>query len=345
MKKIVLLFSLILSVGSVYAKKDKIETSYRNALIFAYSPVNNMYEDENIKLEIYNEQLWAINKTKKTLFIDLSQCFATHNGSSHPLFTNDQDEKKASKKGVTTSEDEFITIAPATGTKQNETFICNLSMSTYGTYSTTETPSGDFSDYDKRLFELIGEMVDESLEADPKGKQYLGSVSRHLMEDESINNIGASIAYAFNKRAEEWHTVALSTWVCDVIFAPYYVTIPKDLKKKEKRGFGVKETKPVEIHVKSESPFEFDHDKSPLIVFDWVGNYKKGTFSLSPTKVLKVKKTGFFANLLTMGMASLVADVMAEYYKDMIVFDGSETNWGKMNYSKEGIQLTGQDIK
>ena len=45
-----------------------------------------MFEDDNIKLEIYNEQLWAVNKTKKTIFIDLSQCFMVHNGSSFPMF-------------------------------------------------------------------------------------------------------------------------------------------------------------------------------------------------------------------------------------------------------------------
>lgn len=337
---------LILCVGTISAKKEKgVETSYRNALIFAFDKTNSVFEDENIKLEIFNQELWVTNKTKKTLFIDLSQCFLNHNGSSRPIFTKDQDEKKASKKGVATSIDEFITIAPTTGSKQNETFICNITWKTiYGSYSTTETPWEDFSDYDRRLYEVIGEMVVESQKADPEGEKCLGTVSRHFLEDESVKNIGASIAYAFNKRAEEWNTVSLSTWVSDVIFAPYYLTKPADLKKKEKKGFGIKETKPLEINVKAEQPFEFDQDKSPLIVCDWKGNFKKGTFELSYVGILKAKRTSFWENLLTYGAAAYLAQLSADYYKSIINFQGTEVDWGKMKYSPM-IEFTNQRIK
>ena len=336
---------LILCVGSIYAKKEKkIETTYRNALIFAYDRSNSVFEDENVKLEIYNQGLWITNKTKKTVFIDLSQCFLNHNGSSRPIFTKDQDEKHASKKGQATAIDEFITIAPATGAKQNATFVCNMSTGIYGSYSTSETPWGDMTDYDKRFLELINEMVTESQKADPKGKECLGTVTRHFLEDESVNNIGASIAYAFNKRAEEWNTIALSTWVCDVIFAPYYLTIPKDLKKKEKQGFGVKETKSLEINIKANSPYEFDKEKSPLIVCDWKGNFKKGTFEMSYAGVKKAQKTGFWANLLTYGAAAYLAELAADYYKSIIVFQGTDVDWGKMKYSPL-IDLAKQNIK
>lgn len=49
-------------------------TSYRYELVYAYSQANSIYEDENIKLEIYNQEHWALNKTQKTIFIDLLQC-------------------------------------------------------------------------------------------------------------------------------------------------------------------------------------------------------------------------------------------------------------------------------
>lgn len=341
MKKILLLMCLALCVAPIYAekgkkeKKTKIETSYRNALILAYDMTNSVFEDDNIKLQIYGEGLWVTNKTKKTLFIDKAQCFLNHNGSSRPIFSQDQDEKFASKKGETTAIDEFITVAPATGAKQNATFICSMAAGIHGSYTTTETPSGDFTDYDKRFFELIGEMVVESQQEDPKGKLCLGTVSRHLLEDESINNIGASISYAFNKRAEDWTTVSLSTWVSDVIFAPYCLTIPEDLKKKEKKGFGVKETKPVQINVRANNPYdsEIDLEKSPLIVADWKGNFKKGTFEMQHVGVRKVAKTGILANILTMGYAAIVANVLADYYKDIIVFEGAEVDWGEMNYA------------
>lgn len=336
MKKILLLMCLALFAGNISAKKGKkVETSYRNALIFAYDRTNSVFEDDNIKLQIYNEGLWVTNKTKKTLFIDKAQCFLNHNGSSRPIFSKDQDEKYASKKGEATAIDEFITIAPATGAKQNATFICNMAAGIHGSYTTTETPSGDFTDYDKRFIELIGEMVVESQQQDPKGKLCLGTVSRHLLEDESINNIGASVSYAFNKRAEDWTTVSLSTWVSDVIFAPYCLTIPEDLKKKEKKGFGVKETKPVLINVRANNPYdpETDLEKSPLIVADWKGNFKKGTFEMEHIGVRKVEKTGILANIFTLGYAALVANVLADYYKDIIVFEGAEVDWGEMNYA------------
>lgn len=87
------------------------------------------------------------------------------------MFSKETDEKKASKKNVSTSIDEFISIAPATGSKQNETFICNLAgIGGYGKYTTTESPSGNFSEYDERLINLLNEMINESLEADRKGK-------------------------------------------------------------------------------------------------------------------------------------------------------------------------------
>ena len=129
MKKVFLLLT-IFSMQAIHVSADKIETEYRNALVLAYSQANSVYEDDNIKLEIYDEQLWAINKTSKTIFIDVAQCFVFHNGRSIPLIgdANNKkgDDKKASKKGVSTKDDEYITIAPNMGTKQNDTYISCL---------------------------------------------------------------------------------------------------------------------------------------------------------------------------------------------------------------------------
>lgn len=343
MKKIFALLSLaVIFVMPAFGGKNDIKTNYRTALVMAYSPANSVYEDDNLKLEIYNEKLWATNKTNKTIFIDLSQCFLVHNGSSYPMFDKEQDESKASKKKVSTSIDEFISIAPAVGTKQNETFVCNLAGGIYGKYSTTEAPSGNFTEYEERLLTIINEMVNESLADDPKGKNYLGTASRHLMEDESVNNIGATIAYAFNKRAEEWTPVAISTWVSDVYLAPYYVEMPKELTKKDKRGFGVKKTEAAKLYIKADSPFEFDQDRSPLIICDWTGNFKKGTFELEPTWVSK--KQGFSlgkvlaftaVTLATGGLgAALFVNTDDTSYKRQVEFTGQSDDWGKMTYLK-----------
>ena len=333
MKKVFLLLA-VFSLIAIDASAGGVKTSYRNALILAYSQANSVYEDDNIKLEIYAEQLWATNKTSKTIFIDLAQCFAFHNGASMPLFNGDkkkQGDKKASKMGVSTKDDEYITLAPTMGTNQNETKICYLTTRIYGNYSTTETPSEDFTDYDKRLLNAIAKLVDEA-RTGSGDKDYKGTSTLHLTEDESINNIGASIAYAFNKNTEEWTTVSLSTWVSDVIFAPYYIEMPKELKKKEKKGFGIKETDPALIHVKADSPFEFDEDKSPILVCEWEGKFKKGTFSLRPTWVSKAKKLSagkIFGAVFTLGL-TLLPDI--ELYKHLIKFDGANADWGKMTY-------------
>lgn len=344
MKKTSFIFALLCLVAVSVSAKTK--TDYRNALVLAYSQANSVYEDDNIKLEIYDEQLWATNKTKKTLFIDLAQCFVFHNGQAKPLFdpsSNEQnDDKKASKKKQVTKEDEYIAIAPSIGAKQNETKICNMSTSLYGKYTTSETPSGDFSDYDKRLLSILEELLDESLSADPKGKAYIGTAVRHLTEDESINNIGASVAYAFNKKSEDWTTISLSTWVSDVIFSPYYVEMPKDLSKKEKRGFGIKETAPAILHLRANSPFEFDEDRSPIIVCDWEGKYKKGTFELKITRIAKKKGPGFFGILGAVFTYGLTLSYSETFYKQIIHFDGATADWGKLTYVSD-IMKTEQD--
>lgn len=334
MKKVFLFFTVLLWIFST-AYAGGISTNYRSALIFAYSQANSVFEDDNIKLEIYNESLWATNKTQKTLFIDLSQCFQVYNGSSFPMFEEKQDEKKASKKGVSTSIDEFISIAPATGSKQNATWICDLSFRVFREYGTTEGANQDFSDYEKRLLGVINDLLSESKNADSKKKKYVGAASRHLTEDESVANIGASIAYAFNKRSENWNSVSISTWVSDIIFAPYYVEMPTDLTKKEKRGFGVKETKPAEIRIKANSPFEFDMDKSPITVCDWEGDYKKGTFVLSNPLVEKKKVN--VGKLLFNPLLDVLAGgaIDKTTYKRIICFEGANADWGKMSYVDE----------
>lgn len=339
MKKFFLIF--VLGLISMFAfAGNNIKTNYRTALVMAYSPANSVFEDENIKLEIYNEQLWAVNKTDKTIFIDLSQCFLMHNGSSYPITDPHQNEKHASQQKVSTSIDEFISIAPNMGVSQNETKICNLAGNLFGEYTTTETPLGTFSEYEERFFNIINELVAESLEADPKGKKYLGTSTRHLTEDESVSNIGASIAYAFNKRSDNWTPVTISTWVSDIYLTPYYVEMPKEISKKEQRGFGVKKTEAAKIHIKADSPFEFEQDKSPIIVCDWTGNIKKGTFILSPTWISKSKEASLgkkiavsVASLATMGLASfLFTDLGKTYYKREVKFDGVDSDWGKMSY-------------
>ena len=328
MKKLAFLF-LIISMTVFNANAGKIYTSYRNALFLAYSQANSVYEDDNIKLEIYNQSLWATNKTSKTIYIDLAQCFSYHNGSSTPMFQpsidvkNKNGDKKASKSGISTKDDLFIVLAPNMGINQTETHICRLSSHIFGYYSTTGTPSETFTDYDRRLFNVIKKLLDGA-KTNPKAKKYDGSCAIHLTEDESINNIGASIAYAFNKNTEEWTTVSLSTWVCDVIFAPYYLGKTKEPTQGKKKGFDIKETGPIRIHVKANTPFEFEEDKAPIIGCEWIGNYKEGTFNL---------KEIWVPNEDNISARDVYYTIPSQTYKCVFKFDGTDSDWGKMKYA------------
>lgn len=344
MRKLLLAFSaLFLFVGIGLAQaddKNKTVTNNRNALIFAYSPVNSVFEDDNIRLEIYDEQLYAFNKTKKTIFFDLSQCFLVHNGTSYPMYDAQRNEKNSNRANATIL-DEYLSIPPMSGDTPKETFIASFSGYLIGNYSTSETPSGKFSDYEKRLLETVGELLDATMVTDEKGRQQniTTSASKHFLEDESVSTFGASIAYAFNKRAEDWSQVAISTWVSDIIFAPLYAEIPAELKKEDKKGFGIKETKPVVLHIKADTPFEFDHDKSPLVVRDFQSDINSGKFSLLTTRIAKTKRVNpFVAGLLTIATGGLGAVAFAPYeeyaYKSIINFDGVDADWGEMKYAK-----------
>jgi hypothetical protein len=329
MKKV--FFIAIICMLALNVSAVKIQTNYRNSLILAYSQANSVYEDENIKLEIYDEQLWATNKTSKTIFIDYAQCFAFHNGSSTSLYNPDdkkQGDAKASMLNLTTKNSEFLALAPNMGTKQNETKICWLTTRVYGKYSTWEIPTVDFTEYDKRLLKAIAQLVKGS-NPSLNANQFEGTSVLHFTEDESINNIGVTIAYAFKKETDEWTTVSLSTWVCDVIFAPYWIEMPKELSDKEKRGFEYKETDPIYIHVRANSPFEFDEDKSPVLVCEWEGDYDDGTFKLRPTWI--PNKNDYSAGDIFTSSLMLRPDI--ELYKHVIKFDGADSDWGKMTYA------------
>lgn len=325
MKKFILFIFACMAICYASAGNKK-QTEYRNALVLAYSPANSHFEDENIGVGIYDGQLMITNKTPKTVFLDLSQCFISRNGKTFSLTDYISNGKSKKKKS---NDDEFLSIAPNTTLKSYIDAISGL----YGKYASSEDTNTEFTEYGARFINVIGGMATESMKADPKGKKFLGTIHRHLTEDESIETIGASIAYASNKRTENWSTVSVSTWVSDVIFCPYHVEFPQDLKSQDKKGFGIKKTAPVQIHVKANSPYEFEEDKQPIVACDWSGNYKKGTFELNATRVSK-KKTNWLAVLANMavGVKDLFDPQKDIYYKSIITFDGANADWGKLEY-------------
>ncbi len=255
-------------------------------------------------------------------------------------------KKNASQFGWSDQDDLYITLAPSMGTKQTETLICFLSRDLYRIYSTTESSSHNFTDYDKRLLNAVSTMVEKA----KTGSTYKRPISIHLTEDESVNTIGVSVAYSFNKKSENWHTVTISTWVSELIFAPYYIEIPKDLKKKEKIGFEMKETAPAIIHIKANNPFEFNEEKAPIIVCQWIGDFEEGTFSLKSTWVPVDKKIrdkmssekNYFKELQDMSETQLKG---LKVYKSIVRFDGMNADWGNMTYTKINVNAVRKEYK
>ena len=101
-----------------------------------------------------------------------------------PLFNREekkQGDKKASKTGLSTKDDAYITLAPSMGTKQNPTKICYMTTRLYGEYSTTESPSEDFTEYDKRFYNAIAKLIEEA-KTKKKDKDYEGTYALHLTE-------------------------------------------------------------------------------------------------------------------------------------------------------------------
>ena len=344
MKKILLLAICCLFFGQAFGgKKSKEETKYRNALIFMYSNANSVYEDDNIRLEIYDESLWASNKTTKTIFIAVDQSFLIHNGSARPLYDNskkEQGDKKASKKAVATEENLTITIAPKISENQSPTWICDVSTALYGLYSTSETPTGSFTEYDKRLFSAIETLTTEAKrKEDKKQDVFTGSSAIHFTEDESVVNLGFSIAYSFNKKTDEWNNIQLTTWISDLIFAPIYNELPRSMDLDEYKGFGIKQVPYAVTHVKADAPYkEIDKEKSLAIIFDWVGNFDKGSFKLQNARaeIPGLKKYQLLGTLMnTMGKSSKTPTIFDMYYKRIIQFDGSDANWGKLKYANK----------
>lgn len=334
MKKLLLLFAFICTIFFAGEAKSP-ERQYGLAFVMAYSPTASVYEDDNIRCEIYGGNVWASNKTEQPIFLDVDRIFLIHNGATYPVTSSSTD---GNSKAKVTSTDRFIVLAPQIGSEHKPNRLFQVDTKIYGKYTSTESPSKNFTVEEERLVNLVGEIIDESLAADPKGKQPLATVHRHLTEDESINKVGVSLSYAFSKETDSWTPIQINSWVSDVILCPYYVEMPEKLGDDEKRGFGAKKSDYATKVLKADSPFEFAMDNSPVIVCRWTGNYKKGEFTLNGTYVYR---KGSFGDNYKLMQAILGGDYMTARelsskleIKSNVKFDGADTDWGTIKYSK-----------
>ena len=171
-------------------------------LFMAFSGVDSRYEDENAIVEIYNEALWITNKSNRTIYLDLAQCFAYYNDEAQSLYVPD----KAKKGNAVITETQLITIAP------NSTEpLCGLGTTIMGNYSAYKGKDVRIvNEYTEKFMNVIDELRIE-LESGNRN-----SSSRHLTEDESFIRLKAAIAYSFDKESKDAVPVVISSWLSDV---------------------------------------------------------------------------------------------------------------------------------
>lgn len=242
----------------------KMDRKANIGLFMAFSGVDNKHEDDNVIAEIYNGHLWLTNKTNRTIYLDLAQCFTYFNERPNCLYVP---EKKRGKDVIT--ETQLFTIAPNTTEP-----IAYLGAQLMGTYSAYEGEHvKDITDEVEKFMGIVDELRNEF------EKKQCNSVSRHLTEDESFMKLKAAISYSFNREVEESTPIVVTTWLSDITLSKYYNLLPPPLQRK--RNLAAKKARPILVCIAAHSPFEYENEKSPMFAFEININLTKGQFELT----------------------------------------------------------------
>lgn len=304
MKKIYLL-TLVLSlitVGKMYASHPsgfdvKMDDKARVGLFLAFSGVDSKVEDDNVILEIYDQCVWLTNKTDKTLYLNLAECFVEVQGESYNLYRAPEARigKKTTKNKDKNSQtlvtdDQWFTIAPGA---KNEP-IATIPTGYYGTYSVYDGKDVRILNDITRTFM---QLIDELRIGIEKGANF---ASMHFTQDESFTSIKASLSYRFSSKQEEGTSIAVETWLSDMIMSKYYTLFPEKQEKGKERSLAAKKVNPAMSCVGAKQPFEYDEEKSPIIGCDVTINLKKGQFTLGaiPTSRLSTNFSVFWQVLI-----------------------------------------------
>lgn len=335
MKKLLFSLCMYLICTNVMAEEingfevGKMDKQGHIGLFMAFSGVDSKYEDENAIVEIYNEALWITNKTNRTIYLDLAQCFAYYNDDAQSLYV--PDDKKKNKDVVT--ETQLRTIAP------NSTEpLCGLGSYVAGTYSAYDGKDVHVVNDNTAKFMNIVDELRVELESENKN-----SATKHLTEDESFINLKAAIAYSFDKESKDAIPVVVNTWLSHVTLAKYFTLLPPQLEKK--KSLSARTVKPAMICASANSPFEYEDEKSPIMSYDITINLKKGRFTLSPV-VITNEKTNFFrliGSVYTMGLISPVTKANKnQFHQKVINWIGTDVDFTKIKDDKEGTVQFGK---
>ena len=273
MRKVLLfLFMAVLTIG-IHAKVGK-----QLGLFYVYSTEDNVYEDDNIKLEILGSRVYLTYKLNEVIYIDPKKTFFYESGD-----------------GINkTDADQIVSVQPASKTLIHEFYLGLESMifttrtdvtrfaigNVIGKLGLKITESGaavlqrwDVENDVPRIcpqtdayydfIATIGELYTQ-LEDDKKSS----SKHLHLTKDESFLNQKVALAYSLNSDYSNSITVSKSSWVSDVFLANY--SVPEEGGSKKKDGFAVRNKKYAQINIEADSPFEdddADQEKSPVCCY------------------------------------------------------------------------------
>ena len=254
MKKLILfaVLTLFISLNAI---------AQEQALILGYSQTNNVYEDENVKIELIRLALKVTNKTDKTIYIDRKSSFYYINDNSFCLFEG----KETHLKNETIVEKDVDPIAPR-GSKYIAGLKNPLGNRTYdagggSSFSLWSKKKGaaanHLSDQDVEFMGLV-----ETLRSELANNERKSSSSVHLTENESFMRIRVAVNYSEDPKMDKLVACNITSWISDMIMAKFFVR--KQDKVVRSNAVNVKGRMLNTMHVFADSPFEYDEDISPL---------------------------------------------------------------------------------
>lgn len=255
MKRLFLYAALILFIGFNVSAQEQ-------ALVLGYSQANNVYEDENVKIELIRLTLRVTNKTDKTIYIDRKSSFYYINEKSYCLFEG----KEIHRKGETIVEKDVDPIAPRgskyiAGLKNplgNRWYDAGGGNVGFNLWKKDKGAAANYlSDQDVEFMGIV-----ETLRSELANNERKSSSSIHLAENESFMRIRVAINYSEDPKMEELKSCNITSWISDMIMAKFFVR--KQDKVVRTNAVNVKGRMLNTMHVFADSPFEYDEDISPL---------------------------------------------------------------------------------
>lgn len=281
--------TFLLLLMAILSLNGQAKVSKQLGLFYVYSTEDNVYEDDNIKLEILGSRVYLTNKLNEVIYLDPKKTFFYESGDG--INKTDADQIVSVQPASKTLIHEFYlgleNMVFTTRTDVKKQALANVIGKLYNKISEigpgivkrwdndTNMPrvcpqTDAYFDFIATIGELYTELDNDK---DASSKQL------HLTKDESFLNQKVALAYSLNSDYSNPVTVIKSSWVSDIIIANY--TIPNEGGSKKKDGFAVRSKKYAEINIEANSPFEdddADQEKSPVRCYKIA--FGKGIFAI-----------------------------------------------------------------